>query len=352
MDNLTHSLFALTLARTPLGRAGRGATVTLVLASNAPDSDIAIALTHGGGAYLTAHRGSSHGPLGVVGFALVVASLVYLGLAWRRRKGPVPSPPEATWPRLVALALVGTLGHVLMDLPTSYGTRSLSPFEDRWFTIDLMPIVDVYLLALLGGGLAAVYARRKSQGAIAAVVLMLMLANYGLRAGMHARALGLARSGQPPAPTLSRWPDAPYPKLPDDFACAAPPCALSLAALPTFGSPLVWRIVRQSSGGYQLADLNVWSGVEEPIGSEPSGADAAVTAARRAGASRQLLRFSRFPTARIERHGDDTLVRFSDVRFLSRPLSRRGEEFRPGGLFSVTVRLDRHGRILDERFGS
>src|SRR5438128_998519 len=40
MDNLTHTLFGLTLARTPLGRSGRGVTTALVLASNAPDVDI------------------------------------------------------------------------------------------------------------------------------------------------------------------------------------------------------------------------------------------------------------------------------------------------------------------------
>ena len=45
MDNLTHSLFGLTLARTPLRKAGRGVTTTLVLASNAPDIDIVAAGT-------------------------------------------------------------------------------------------------------------------------------------------------------------------------------------------------------------------------------------------------------------------------------------------------------------------
>jgi len=34
MDNLTHTLFGLTLARTPLGRSGRGVTMALVLASS------------------------------------------------------------------------------------------------------------------------------------------------------------------------------------------------------------------------------------------------------------------------------------------------------------------------------
>lgn len=36
MDKLTHSLFALTVARTPLRRSGAGVPLALVLASNAP----------------------------------------------------------------------------------------------------------------------------------------------------------------------------------------------------------------------------------------------------------------------------------------------------------------------------
>ena len=50
LDNLTHSLFGLTLARTPLGRAGRGTTAALLLASNAPDIDVIV--TAGGAAEL------------------------------------------------------------------------------------------------------------------------------------------------------------------------------------------------------------------------------------------------------------------------------------------------------------
>ena len=55
MDNLTHSLFGATLARTPLARAGRGTTAALLIASNAPDIDI---VATAGGA---AKSGSSSG---------------------------------------------------------------------------------------------------------------------------------------------------------------------------------------------------------------------------------------------------------------------------------------------------
>jgi hypothetical protein len=40
LDNLTHTLFAATLARAGLEKAGRGATAALVLASYAPDVEI------------------------------------------------------------------------------------------------------------------------------------------------------------------------------------------------------------------------------------------------------------------------------------------------------------------------
>ena len=66
MDNLTHTLFAATLARTALRRSGRGTTTALILASNAPDIDI-VATAGGALKYLEWHRGPSHGPLGIAG---------------------------------------------------------------------------------------------------------------------------------------------------------------------------------------------------------------------------------------------------------------------------------------------
>src|SRR5205814_8381635 len=77
VDNLTHTLFGLTLARTALGRAGRGTTAALVVASNAPDVDI-VATASGALSYLRWHRGPTHGPIGLIGLGLATASLVWL----------------------------------------------------------------------------------------------------------------------------------------------------------------------------------------------------------------------------------------------------------------------------------
>src|SRR5438876_301320 len=114
MDNVTHTLFAATLARTPLSRAGRGTTAALILASNAPDIDI-VATAGGAANYLTWHRGLTHGPLGVVGLGVVSAAIVWTGRRVydqrRARHGadstgptawaaPTPdAPPIESWPR-------------------------------------------------------------------------------------------------------------------------------------------------------------------------------------------------------------------------------------------------------------
>src|SRR6185295_18677644 len=186
LDNLTHSLFALTIARTPLARAGRGTTAALLLASNAPDIDI-VATAGGAVKYLEWHRGPTHGPLGVVALGLASAGLAMLARrVWTARRRAARSDPDrsddASLVMLWAVSMIGVVCHVLMDLPTSYGTRPLSPFDWHWYAFDWMPIVDVYLLVVLAAGLW--FGSRTTPGARernAAIVLVLMALNYGLR---------------------------------------------------------------------------------------------------------------------------------------------------------------------------
>ena len=342
MDNLTHSLFALTLAQTPLKRAGRGTTLTLLLASNAPDSDIVAALARGGEAYLSVHRGSSHGLLGILTLAVVVATLTYVA----RKRGRPPTP----FFRLVGVALIGTLGHVLMDLPTSYGTRLFSPFTSTWYAVDLMPIIDVYLLGLLAIGLIAGRMLVAFRGQVAVAVLVLMGVNYAFRTVVHAIALG--RAGGNRTDIVSSWPDAPRPKLPSDYPCRAEPCTLEIAAIPTFVSPFSWRIIRQLSTGYDIREMDLLAGAERPIAWLPNDSAPEVHAARQESAPRSFLSFSRFPAARVRTHDNETVVRILDVRFLDSPLREGDEELRGGGLFGVRVRIDRQGRIRDDRLGN
>jgi inner membrane protein len=156
VDNITHSLFGWTLARAGLGRRVPYATATLILASNAPDIDI-VAGFRSGVDYLAVHRGPTHGPLGVIGLGLVTAGIISAWARLRSRGRGVGLEDHTTgnFTRWWALAMIGIVCHVLMDLPTSYGTRLLSPFVWTWYALDWMPIVDVYLWLVLSVALIA-----------------------------------------------------------------------------------------------------------------------------------------------------------------------------------------------------
>jgi len=99
LDNVTHTLFGATLARTPLARAGRGTTAALLLASNAPDIDIVAALGGGSIKYLEWHRGPTHGPLGVVVLAVVTAAIVSVGRRFYDRRANRRRAATRDWKR-------------------------------------------------------------------------------------------------------------------------------------------------------------------------------------------------------------------------------------------------------------
>ena len=366
MDNLTHTLFAVTLGRTPLGRAGRGTTAALVLASNAPDIDF---ITTAGGAvnYLKWHRGPTHGPLGIVGLGLAAAALVWAGQRFNRRWKD--ESPDASFLMLFVISMIGVLFHILMDLPTSYGSRILSPFDWHWFAFDWMPIVDIYLLIVLMAGMVfgrgSADARRRN----ATIVLVLMAANYGVRAVAHHQALALvprvfgptlpARC-DPAAPEtlLDSWPRPTAPPRP----AARTRCLVEAAALPSFSSPFSWRIVAQFSNAYELRDIDIldarlrgagedtdvpWrTNVRYPNVWTPAVATAATTAT-----GGVFLGFSRFPAARsVEDPQHVMTVRITDMRFVAGP-APVDSPLRRDNLFTARVRIGPDGRVLDEALG-
>jgi membrane-bound metal-dependent hydrolase YbcI (DUF457 family) len=387
LDNLTHTLFGLTLARTPLERGGRGITAALVVSSNAPDVDI-VAAAGGAVSYLRWHRGPTHGPIGVVGLGLATAALVWAGyriaphLKSRLRKAvagertePTPdhwreSRPElASFVMLAGVSAIGILLHVLMDLPTSYGTRPLSPFDWNWYAVDWMPIVDVYLLMVLTAGL--VFGRRfpATRRHNASIMLMLMAANYGLRGVAHHQALVLAprlfgpalpqpcRPGADSASAIDRWPRR------DMGEWAAPPdgrrCLVEIAAIPTFLSPFRWRVLAHLSNAYEVRELEILDRrLRDPADVSrrvrlryPNQWTAIVERAATTRVGRVFLGFSRFPAARWAVDGNGVItVRWQDMRFAGTPIGG-DQPIRQSNLFTATVRLSPDGRVVEQRLG-
>ena len=137
MDNLTHTLTGVALARLGLDKRVPGATLTLALASNFPDIDLVSALG-GNVAYLEHHRALTH--------AFPASPFLAASLAFLLSRGPKSVRPFLP---TFLLAWLGICLHIVFDLWTSYGTRALLPFDAAWYSWDWMFIIDPTLLLLL-----------------------------------------------------------------------------------------------------------------------------------------------------------------------------------------------------------
>ena len=156
MDNLTHTLFGLCLAKAGLERTTPLATATLLISSNLPDIDVATRL-RGSLTYLEYHRGITHSFAGLAVLAGVFTLALTVVDRRYRRRDPFRRPMR---PRVVfLLACIGGLGHLFMDFTNSYGARPLLPFSDRWFYGDVAFVADPWIWLILGS--AAVWLTAK-----------------------------------------------------------------------------------------------------------------------------------------------------------------------------------------------
>lgn len=169
MDNLTHTLLGLALAKTPLGRVAPTAGAALVIGSNLPDVDAVVTLWGGKEAYLLHHRGITHSIFGIVVQAALLAAL----LSWFERWWILDPRARRGVPRgghFVA-ALVGLVSHLALDALNAYGVRPWLPFSDARFFGDLCFIVDPWLW-LLFGGVAAAAGHRTIRGSFGWLALV------------------------------------------------------------------------------------------------------------------------------------------------------------------------------------
>jgi inner membrane protein len=294
VDNLCHTLVGGILAQAGLKRRTAGATATLLLAANLPDVDV-LAIPFGRG--LEWRRGWTHGPVGMLVGPLVLTAVV---LGWFRLRAPRPERPVRP-AALLALAFAGVLTHPLLDYLNVYGMRWLMPFADRWYYGDSLFIVDPWLWAVLAGGILAAgrseRAGRPDWHRPARLTLAAALWYVGGMIGTTAMARReVARAERSLPGVTGRFMVAPVPLDPTRKA-----------------------VISDRGDHYEVGTIRLlgrprlaWTG---RVDRGPINDSAVVALARRSRAVRGFLHWARFPVARLEAHGDSTIVRWFDLRY-------------------------------------
>jgi inner membrane protein len=324
MDNITHTLVGVLLARTGLNRLTPRATLTLVLAANASDADI-VSRAWGSLTYLHYHRGATHALAGLPVMALL--TMLVVRLLWRRRDGSFSGG------RIYLLALLGVATHPLLDYSNTYGIRPWLPVASTWHSADVFFIIDPWIWAVLGlcviGPAFGRLINREigatpGTGRRAAFAGLLFLALWwGARGLFHQRALAML--------------DAHLYGAEDDRA--AP---LRVAAFPTPGRPWVWTGFVETRTYYQLTAVDVFDALDPAVGRlyyKPE-ASPVLEAALRTPTGAAFSQFARYRFARVDEEEHGYRVLLTDLRFTAD---------RPNA-FVCSIELDEKFQVLREGF--
>ncbi len=190
MDNVTHTLAGLAIAKTGVGRASRLAFPAVVVAANFPDLDFVVRYFGGQAAFLVHHRGITHSLLGVAVQAPLLATLFWFieralfGRSQARATGP-PLPASTRWLGLCLAVTIGLVTEPLLDWLNTYGLRPWLPFDDSRYYGDLVFIVDPWLWLLFGGA-ACLAGRRSRVGSVGYAVVAVLGALFMLMVGRSA----------------------------------------------------------------------------------------------------------------------------------------------------------------------
>jgi inner membrane protein len=310
------------MSRAGFNRKSALATLTMVLAAEAADLDILWGLK-GSIANLDHHRGITH----TFVFAPVVAAatlgFVWLLYQWRRPDGRPRiqrSSLPVRWAYLYWLALIAALSHILLDYTTAYGIRMFEPFNWRWYSWDIVFIVEpLLLLALVAGlvmpslfGLINQEIGARSKGprgrgwAIFALVFMVLLWAY--RDYQHRRAVNAMSSllYQGAVPTR-------------------------IGAYPYMVNPYRWHGVVETDTLFKTVPVNSLGPEVDPESQQHTYYKPEVTpvtqAAKESYLGRVYLDWAVFPITQTEQLQGDFkgyLVRFFDLRFSYPEMSGRG----------------------------
>jgi len=208
-------------------------------------------------------------------------------------------------------ACIGALSHLLLDYITAYGVRPFAPFSEKWYSWDIVFIIEPLMVAFLILGLAgpALFglineeiSSRRTQlrgrgGAIFA--LLMMVALWAVRDLEHRRAISALE-------TFTYEGEAP----------------LRVSAYPYAINPFTWHGVVETNDLFKLLPVDSLNAEVDPQGTgrtryKPEETPASL-AAKNSYLGRVYLDWARYPITETEQHRDPAngyTVRFYDARF-------------------------------------
>ena len=334
MEPITHFLTGACLGRAGLNRKTALATATVTLAAEAPDLDIlgefknpVFGFAH--------HRGFTHSFLGIAIVSAAVVGLMYV--IWRLRGRKIKNPRlPPRWGLLFFYAYLAGLTHILLDFTNNYGVRPFWPFSERWYSWDIVFIVEPVMLALLVGGLLLpvffnlvteeIGSRRKAPyGRVGATLALLgVLALWGVRDYEHRRAVNALQART--------------------YEDADP---IRVSAYPYWWSPFRWNGVVEAQNFIATMEVDSLAPEVDPEGTmqvryKPEETPVTL-AAKKSYLGRVYLDWAKYPITETEPlPSGGYIVRFKDLRF-----DYPGR----GTVLSASVELDRNLNVVEQRFG-
>jgi inner membrane protein len=339
LEPITHFLTGACLARAGFNRKTALATATMTLAAEAPDLDV-LGSIKGPVFGFAHHRGFTHSFLGLVLVEAVVVGLMYLIWRLRGRKIKDPSLPPR-WGLLYLLSYLAGLTHILLDFTNNYGVRPFWPLSERWYSWDIVFIVEPVMLILLIGALVLpsffslineeIGARRKGPpGRLAATVALLgVVALWGMRDYEHRRAVNALEA---------RLYDGAEP--------------IRLSAYPYWLNPFRWYGVVETKDFFAQTIVDSTLPDVDPDGRmriryKPEETPVTL-AAKQSYLGRVYLDWAHYPvteTEQVEASEPGYIMRFRDLRFDYPDSTRRS-------VLGASVQLDQKLKVVSESFGS
>ena len=308
----------------------------MTLAAEAPDLDVLN--NFGGPAFGFAHhRGFTHSFVGLIMVSALVVGFMYL--VWRIRGRKTNFDLQPRWGLLFLFAYLAGLTHILLDFTNNYGVRPFWPISERWYSWDIVFIIEPVLLILLIGGLVLpslfslineeIGARKKGpKGRTAAVAALIgVVLTWGVRDYEHRRAVNALNART-------------YEGLD----------ALHASAFPVWFNPFQWYGVVETQSFFATVPVDSLIPDVDPrnemrIRYKPQETPITLTA-KKSYLGRVYLDWARYPIVETEKlDSGGYIVNFKDLRF--EYLNRGGRS-----PLSAGVEMDANLNVVREFMGS